>query len=346
MSKRARPGKSPARNSRAIPKKSFEERICHILDQLRDRGELWVQDLSNALGVTPAQIRKDIDWLSERVRFRRTYGGGTLAAIHDPYEGYYGVKSRRHIEGKHQVAGFAVERFIGDGDHLLLDGGTQVEAFVEVCNGTRQGIRAISHSASLALHFLKPRVNGFLQLGGVLDERTAAFGDNHDRFGTGDFFFTHATEVLRRFCHGGYKAIVTGTAFSCEKGVAVTSQSVIEYKRAIINAASEVIILLDHSKFTESARQTVTFCGLVDDDANGKRKSDEEWLEEDKPAHIVVEGPWKNNKASRDEAPEEFLRLRSDRGIHELPLRSEERKKYPTVYLFQTTLRGKKKRKS
>jgi DeoR/GlpR family transcriptional regulator of sugar metabolism len=308
-------------------KPSVADRIYHILERLHAHSEVRVTDLANELGVTDTTIRADINWLAEAGAVKKFHGGAKVVGIEGFYTGLFRSKTLHCAAEKDLIASFAVTHLIADGDNLLLDSGTQLEAFVHQLRHKRSGIRAISHAANLAMHFLTYPDSEYVQLGGLLNTRAVLFADGNTRLVTERFFEDMTDKFLRDFCQTGrYKAVITGTALTCDKGVAVNSEDAIKYKQRILKAASEVIILADHSKFSQVARGTVTHCGLAPDP----------WLgSETKPAVVVVD--WKDQ-----DRPAELDKFAKKLPPAELP--EQVKREYRDIRVFRTTLYGQQKK--
>lgn len=167
---------------------------------------------------------------------RRTHGGAEREAVKNPFTGtLIGTKLERCPTEKRLIAAYAVRYKICDGDQLLLDSGTQLGAFVkELVASGRPGLRVISQAAGFELDFLN-YPGDYVQLGGVLDSRSAAFLDSKG-LSTGTYFEQSTERFLDEFCRGKgkYKAIISGTAFTFEKGLMVNSSDIIRYKHMML----------------------------------------------------------------------------------------------------------------
>jgi len=303
------------------------ERLGYIVSELFSRDEVRVSQLATELGVSEVAIRKDLDNLQKYMTVDRFYGGARLVSA-GHRTSFYEVKSRRCPEEKELIASFVAEHLVNDGDNLLLDSGTQMKAFVKALKRHhRTGIRVFSQAANFGDEFLDYPEADYIQLGGVLNTRAVVFLDSSERFYTESFFEEMNSEFFKRYCEerGTYIAVVTGTAFSCRKGIAVNTADIINYKRQIIRLAEKVIILIDHSKFDLSARDTVTHCGLQNDD----------WLEagEEKDAVIVIDTNWGD-----DEPSPEFKQLAESKSIKRQVITDD--RKYSELAVFKTKLVG------
>ncbi|KQR74150.1 DeoR family transcriptional regulator [Burkholderia sp. Leaf177] len=97
-----------------------------ILDLVLTR-DANVEQLSEALGVSEATVRRDLTMLAKERRLVRTYGGATaLVGSHEPEASLEERKSAQR-EQKEAIAQ-AAALHVQDGDTVLLDGGTTCAA--------------------------------------------------------------------------------------------------------------------------------------------------------------------------------------------------------------------------
>jgi len=97
-----------------------------ILDLVLTR-DANVEQLSEALGVSEATVRRDLTMLAKERRLVRTYGGATaLVGAHEPEASLEERKSAQR-EQKEAIAQ-AAALHVKDGDTVLLDGGTTCAA--------------------------------------------------------------------------------------------------------------------------------------------------------------------------------------------------------------------------
>ena len=332
-------------------------RVYHILAQLREKRQVRVAELAQELGVSEVTIREDVNWLAEAGALEKFHGGARPAgSAGHAYSGLYQARSQINPAGKDLIAAYAVAQLIRDGDHLLLDSGTSVEAFVRhLGHYPRSGIRALTQAANFALHFLNIPDSNYVQLGGYLHKRSVLFADVTDQFDTGKLFEKFSEDILRRYCKGAadapiagaarlardrtpadgsreaaegekpvpspYKAVLGASAYSAERGMATSSVSAKEYKQRLIRACSEVIFLVDHSKFELDEGRTFTRFGLGPD----------EWLPPGvrKPARLIVDWPARA-------VPPELAALAKRLTPEELP--EEVAAAFPGVRVFRTEI--------
>ena len=97
------------------------DRLSAILERLSDGGSVGVADLTAALGVSAATVRRDLEHLESQRLLRRTHGGAVAHGV--AYELPLRYKGSRHQEEKRRIALAAASRVV-DGSAIGLTGGT------------------------------------------------------------------------------------------------------------------------------------------------------------------------------------------------------------------------------
>src|SRR5690606_27499315 len=100
-------------------------RQAKIVELAREQGEVSVESLVEAFGVTPQTIRKDLNILCDRGSLKRTHGG----AMHPSGVENVEYEARRQIATSEKRAiGEAAAKLIPDNASLLINIGTTTEA--------------------------------------------------------------------------------------------------------------------------------------------------------------------------------------------------------------------------
>ncbi len=123
------------------------EREELILQLLRRSTVMSVSDLCEALGVSEATIRRDLQSLDERKLLRRVRGGATLKSM-ESVEPLFQDKESRQTEVKQRIAAKALE-FIQDHDRIYLDGGSTVLMLARLLD-QRKGLTIVTNSLMAA----------------------------------------------------------------------------------------------------------------------------------------------------------------------------------------------------
>ncbi|MFD9722858.1 DeoR/GlpR family DNA-binding transcription regulator [Streptomyces sp. NPDC059072] len=98
-----------------------KERWQRLLDLLVEQGELEVEPAADALGVSAATIRRDLDQLAEQQLLVRTRGGAAPHGV--SYELPLRYRTSRRAAEKQRISR-AVAALIGPGEVIGLTGGT------------------------------------------------------------------------------------------------------------------------------------------------------------------------------------------------------------------------------
>jgi DeoR family transcriptional regulator, aga operon transcriptional repressor len=122
------------------------ERLSAILERLSSDGSLGVTDLSSALGVSSATIRRDLQLLEGQRLLSRTHGGAVPQGV--LYELPLRYKSGRFQEEKLRIAREAASRVM-DGWAIGLTGGTTT---TEVARALvdRQQLTVVTNALNIA----------------------------------------------------------------------------------------------------------------------------------------------------------------------------------------------------
>src|SRR6185503_14092890 len=99
-----------------------EERQNAILEQLRQKGKVTVEELTQSFRVSPPTIRTDLTRLEEQGLLRRTHGGA-IAVGNTLYEPPYTERAILRQAEKRAIAR-AAANLVHEGETLLLDAGT------------------------------------------------------------------------------------------------------------------------------------------------------------------------------------------------------------------------------
>jgi len=264
------------------------KRIYGILTDLAAGLTLEVSQLSEKYDVSRWTIRSDLIWMQNDLRMPLSRSGGEATLAKDSAAGHdrYDRRRKLHQRQKDLIGAFAANNCVVERDRLILDGGSTLEAFVKNLNLDPTPELRVVTASDFCDAFDEATV--YVQLGGAFDSWGRAFVDSA-KLRTGNFFFESAGSFLREFCVG-YKAIISGSAFSEEHGLSGGTWPVVRLKRVFLDVASEVIILLDHAKFTAptSGAHTITYCGFMPDP----------WLTTPKSAVLIVDdfSDWDKNE--------------------------------------------------
>jgi DeoR/GlpR family transcriptional regulator of sugar metabolism len=190
-------------------------------------------------------IRKDLAWLETQGLVRRTHGGAIPnTAASSPSEMSIDVREQMQRAEKARI-GEAAARYVQDGETIALDASTTALAMVPflgskldltvATNGVRTAM-GLSHFPSLSV----------LLLGGMLRRETYSL--------VGKWGSSLLEQVNIS------KAFVGARGLTLRTGLTDVNAEEVELKRAMVEAAKEVIAVLDATKWDQVT--LATFCPL------------------------------------------------------------------------------------
>jgi DeoR/GlpR family transcriptional regulator of sugar metabolism len=212
------------------------EREEKILAYLMKHGKGSVQELSRTLDISEITIRRDLGRLSSRYPIQRIYGGAVLErAI--PLEPP--VLQRRDLfaEEKRRI-GQAAADFIQDGETIMLLGGsTTLEIVGHLKN--QKDITIITDSMLIAEKAAMLQDTRCILLGGSVRPAELTMEGPLAQL---------CLKELR-----AHKMFIGARAINFAQGIMLNEVSEVTLVRDGIRMASEVILVVDHSKFSQVA---------------------------------------------------------------------------------------------
>jgi len=220
-----------------------DERRTRLLDLVRSRGFASLPDLAEALEVSESTVRRDLDQLEESGGAKRTHGGAVYTGP-SPKLPHFEEREPEQW-GKKRAIAQAAARMIDDGDTVLLDGGSTTYEVAQCLVG--RPLQVVTNSLPVANLFMTRADTDLVLVGGYVYPRTGvALGPYADRM--------IASLNVRR--------TVLSVAGVSERGYFNSNLLLVETERAMMQAADEVIVVADSSKF---GRQSLALlCGLGD----------------------------------------------------------------------------------
>ncbi|MCW9733030.1 DNA-binding transcriptional repressor [Avibacterium sp. 20-15] len=212
-----------------------KERQLAILDYLHTNGKTPVEQLANYFATTGTTIRKDLTALEKQQKVLRTYGGVVLAGQEKAADIELPMTNKTHINllQKKKIAKAAIG-FLKDGDSIIIDSGSTV-------------LQMIPHLAEFndltimtnSLHIMNSlatleKAHQLLMCGGTFRARSASL---------------HGILAESTFEKFSFDKLFIGTdGLDLELGL-TTFNEVHGVSKAMTNAAKQIIVLADSSKF-------------------------------------------------------------------------------------------------
>jgi len=212
--------------------RNIAQRHKIILAELEKTGYVWVHDLSERLGVSEVTIRKDLKELEQRRLLIRNHGSASPVSS---------LTIDRHIDEKEKVQvnekiriAEAASRLLEKNDRIIIASGTTVLTFAQHITIT-DPITVITPSVKVSLILsYKPNID-IIQLGGALRRSSASV--------IGPYAETLLTEMM---CS---KLFIGIDGLDLDIGLTTSNIAEAHLNQYMINAAQEVIVLADSTKF-------------------------------------------------------------------------------------------------
>ena len=202
-----------------------------ILDYVGVRKSVTVGELSDALRISPSTLRRDVQYLDDQGLLRRVHGGVT--SLDDHPEPPMVRRAVENVEQKRRI-GAAAAHLVGDGDTIIITGGTTTEAMVPFLV-PRADLTVITNALNIVNRLLEHQHIAVVVLGGWLHHNES-------------YLLGHLTEQALQDLHAD-KIIQGIHGLDAEHGLTGTSLQAIQTDRSIMSHARELIIVADHSKF-------------------------------------------------------------------------------------------------
>ncbi|MEU3558033.1 DeoR/GlpR family DNA-binding transcription regulator [Streptomyces fragilis] len=219
-----------------------EQRRALILDEVRRRGGVRVNELTQRLGVSDMTVRRDLDALARLGALEKVHGGavpveGTEPTGHEPG---FEEKTGREPAAKEEIARAAAS-LVTPGSAVALSGGTTTYALARVLAGVPD-LTVVTNSVRVAdvLHTGRapdgaeaggPTV---VLTGGVRTPSDSLVGPVADRAIAALHF-----DLLFLGVHG----------ISAEAGLSTPNLAEAETNRRLVASARRVVVVADHTKW-------------------------------------------------------------------------------------------------
>jgi DeoR/GlpR family transcriptional regulator of sugar metabolism len=217
-----------------------EQRRALILDEVRRRGGVRVNELTRKLGVSDMTVRRDLDALARQGVVEKVHGGAVPLVEASTHEPGFEAKSGLELTAKEDIARVAAE-LVAPGTAIALSGGTTTYALAHqlldvpdltvVTNSVR--VADVFHSAQ-RLSGQRQGAATVVLTGGVRTPSDSLVGPVADQAIAALHF-----DVLFLGVHG----------ISVEAGLSTPNLAEAETNRRLVQSARRVVVVADHTKW-------------------------------------------------------------------------------------------------
>ena len=207
------------------------EREQQIIRHLRKSNAASVAELCQALEVSEATVRRDLQSMHERGLLERIHGGACLPERVKETEPVFTDKESKFSEEKHRIAAKA-RTLIHDSDVIYLDGGSTILGLARLLDGLKN-LTVVTNSLMAA---------------------TLLMESGHHMILTGGEFRAISRTLVGPLTVPVLEKLTIDKAFmgtfglSATDGITTTDVNEAYTKSQVITRARQVILLADHSK--------------------------------------------------------------------------------------------------
>jgi len=207
-----------------------EERRDRLLELVRVRRFASLPELAKELRVSESTVRRDLEQLEEQGVTRRIHGG-VLYAGRSPKMPHFDVRQSAVWQQKKAIAEETVG-LIDDGDTILLDGGSTTYEVARLVVG--RPVHVVTTSLPVATLFASDANSDLVLIGGNICPRTGvAQGPYADKM----------LNMVR------VRKTILSVAGINDEGCFNNNLLLVGTERAMMEAADEVIVVADSTKF-------------------------------------------------------------------------------------------------
>ncbi|WP_354383271.1 DeoR/GlpR family DNA-binding transcription regulator [Streptomyces sp. PvR034] len=229
------------------------QRRAHILEEVRRRGGVRVNELTRSLNVSDMTVRRDLDALARDGLLQKVHGGAVLGGEPSSHEPGFDAKSGWERAAKGSIAR-AAATLVAPGSAVALSAGTTTHALARELTEI-PGLTVVTNSIRTAEVFEAARLGGgasgatVLLTGGIRTPSDALVGPVADRA-----IRSLHVDVLFLGCHG------LGTS----TGLTTPNLAEAETNRTFLRAARRTVVLADRTKWTTVGLTTFATLDQID----------------------------------------------------------------------------------
>jgi DeoR family transcriptional regulator, aga operon transcriptional repressor len=225
-----------------------EERRATLLQALNQNGYIQVAEFADEIGISAATIRRDLFMLEKEGLCIRKRGGAVRASNEVVYELPYTIKQYQHVEEKARIARAAVG-LLEPGDSIIFDAGSTTYAVAQLLSGWSQ-LTVVTNDLQIAVRLAaNPNIQLITTGGSVRPYVFSLQGWQTEAF-------IKSLKVKKTF--------LGADAIDSQGFVLNTNMDEVGIKQAMIEAAEQVILVTDSTKFGKSGMFRVCDLSEVD----------------------------------------------------------------------------------
>jgi len=227
---------------------STVSRRKEILHMLSDKGEVFVEALSEKFGVSEVTIRNDLDQLEQKNMLLRARGGAIKLETGVAIDQRVADKNRINFPEKSRIGKVAAQ-LVTESDTIIIDSGSTTAEMVRAL-ADFQDLTVITNALNIANQLIvRPNINVIIP-GGYLRKNSLSL--------VGPL----AEKSLRNF--NVDKAFLGVDGFDTKNGIYTPNVEEARLNEIMIEISREVILLADSSKFSKRSFAFICTIAQID----------------------------------------------------------------------------------
>jgi DeoR/GlpR family transcriptional regulator of sugar metabolism len=223
------------------------KRHLELVELIRARGQMTVNEVATHFAVSGDTVRRDLDLLANQGLLKRTHGGAVAMDNLVHQDSTFTQRMSTRIPAKRRIAR-AASRLIGDGETLLINGGSTTKIFAaELVN--RRKLTVVTNNLGIPATLPVDCFRNVYLLGGEYK------GDAQVTVGPVGFVSAGSISVD--------SAVIGVGGIAVKEGLTTTVLEECSMILAMINAARRTIVLADASKFGHSSFAHIAPLGRI-----------------------------------------------------------------------------------
>jgi DeoR family transcriptional regulator, fructose operon transcriptional repressor len=231
------------------------KRHLELVELVRARGQMTVNELSSHFGVSGDTVRRDLDLLASQGLLKRTHGGAVAMDNLVHQDSTFMQRMSTRVPEKRRIAR-AASQLISDGETLLINGGSTTRLFAAELS-SRRNLTIVTNNFTVPTTLAAECVRDVYVLGGQYK------GDAQVTIGPVGFVSAGSITVD--------SAVIGIGGITVQEGLTTTVLEEASVILGMINAARRTIVLADASKLGHS-----TFAQIAPLERIGTLVTDEE----------------------------------------------------------------------
>ncbi|WP_050184442.1 DeoR/GlpR family DNA-binding transcription regulator [Domibacillus robiginosus] len=222
----------------------MQQRLQEILKLVQQAKTITVNELSSQLGVSEVTIRKDLNKLEENGLILRSHG--VASSLSEGTVPSFFTREQIEMDEKHCIAQVAAN-LVKEGESVLIDSGTTPLAVAKFLR--HKQISVVTNSIPVSMQLANFKGTLAVTGGVLLPTSMALCGPDTENY-------LDNIKVNKLF--------LGATGIRLEDGPTTSSSIEGSVKKKMVEAAQEVILVLDHTKFDKMSLSLITSFSNVD----------------------------------------------------------------------------------